>query len=345
MKRFLIIILILLLPFIIIIPCVNYIVDPANVWGNGNMEDKIIEGLSKKKNVTGCGANMNERYFKRKFSELNANKEFEYLILGPSRVMLISRKTLRNDSIINLGISAAQIAEMMAFCQICKENNIQYQKVIIGVDPTMFNPAMLDNEIWKENTEYYYRFKGISDNTNTHSEVSNLFSITYFKQCAQFLLKHGNWRKNIVYTDKWENTDMTRHLDGSISYPEDFRNRSQEKVDDDARNWNQATFKGFDYISTAQIEDFTLLIDYFRKKNIEIYFFCCPYHPYFYERLCKNPVFVDAMQYVYDYANKNGINIISSYNPANAKVDNESFYDAAHLKQEAIDEIFLTLDK
>lgn len=344
MKRFLITIIILILPFIIIIPCVNYIVDPANVWGNGNMEDKIIEGLSQKKNVTGCRSNLNERYLQRKFAELNAGKQFEYLILGPSRVMLISEKTLTSDSIINLGMSAAQLPDMIAMYEICKENNISFKRVIIGIDPTMFNPEMLDFDLWKENSEYYYRFKGISGEKVSNDKISNLCSISYFQQCIQYFMKHGNWRKNIICTDLWDNTDATRHYDGSISYPKEFRNRSQETVDSDAKKWNHNTFKKFEYVSSAQKEDFTLLIDQFQKNDVKIYFFCCPYHPYTYERICKNPAVVSAMQYVYDYAKQNNISIISSYNPVDAKVNNASFYDAAHLKQESIDRIFLFLN-
>lgn len=85
---------------------------------------------------------------------------------------------------------------------------------------------------------------------------------------------------------------------------------------------------------------FAGLIAKLKEDSVNILFFKGAYHPVFYSRICNIKGVVEGERFLDDYANKNHINIIGSYNPKDVSFDNSDFYDAAHARKESLDKLF-----
>ena len=138
MKKFLIYILLVVAPVLLLIAGVNYWIDPANVLHSSYVE-KIIEGHKMSKNVTITGSNMDERSYKRRLAEINKSSHFEYIVLGSSPTMTLSEDIFTPSKLLNLSVSSCKLEDIMALLQICNDNDLTCDTLIIGIVPTYFN--------------------------------------------------------------------------------------------------------------------------------------------------------------------------------------------------------------
>ena len=122
MKKFIIYVLSIVIPIFGGIALVNYLVDPGHIYSSSYIED-VVEGARRGLCVTNVG-NMDERIFKKKLIEVYKGKEFDFLVIGSSRVMTISEDCLNGGTLLNLGVSGSKLEDMIALCQICKENEV-----------------------------------------------------------------------------------------------------------------------------------------------------------------------------------------------------------------------------
>lgn len=100
------------------------------------------------------------------------------------------------------------------------------------------------------------------------------------------------------------------------------------------------SFDNFNTLSIERIELFNKLINALRSDSVEITFFKGTYHPIFYKRIIKSVGMQKAFNYIDEFAQKNNIPIISSFNPEDLGLKNTDFYDAAHARKEAVDKLF-----
>jgi hypothetical protein len=96
----------------------------------------------------------------------------------------------------------------------------------------------------------------------------------------------------------------------------------------------------FNSLSSERIALFEKLVNSLKLEGMDVSFFWCPFHPLYYKRVMDMKGAVKAFEYVDDYARKNNIKIIGSFNPDDVGFKNTDFYDAAHARKEAIDKLF-----
>lgn len=338
MKRFLIIILTLILPFLIIIPCVNYFVDPVHLYSSTYI-DKIIYGLLQGKNVTNI-IDCNERSFSRKFTQAHKNDNFDFLIIGASRVMTISEDAFIEGHILNLGMSGSKLEDLIAVYELCKENNIHYKNIIIGMEATYFNDFDTDTR-WKVLEKEYKLFTGEKYQENNFTLIQNLFSISYFKSSLSNLANHKKNIPELEYVDTFINENGTKRIDGSIYYALEYRERNQSIIDNEAKTWTHSSFNNYNTLSKERKTIFEKFIQSLKKDGVNIIFFECPYNPLSYQRLMSSKGMEQGCKYIGHFANKNGIKIIGAYNPEVLQFKTTDFYDAVHARKESLDTLFL----
>lgn len=334
MKKFLIYIACVGLPFFLLVPTVNYCIDPAHTIDGEEYADKIVTGLKQGYNVTNL-SDHDERFYKKKLAELYKDKELDFLILGSSRSMLLNRHNFNSDKVLNLSVSGATVKDFLAFYEICKQNNIKYKKLIIGMDPVMVSCNDLR---WKSIGEYYYSAIGQTQQAPSvislkQEKLDNLFSVGYFKTA----LKHPKQLK-LEYIKSECGEEKTTHLDGSLCYDRKYRNSDVINVNNTAKiQWHHSY--DFECIDTILIKEFELLLSDCLRNKIDITFFFSPYHKYLYDRLFILAHVQAGEKEVYRLANEYHIHTIGNYNPDYCNVSNEDFYDGMHARQETIDKL------
>lgn len=342
MKKFIIYVLSIIVPIFGGMALVNYLVDPGHIYSDSYIED-VVEGARKGLCVTNVG-NMDERIFKKKLIEIYKGKAFDYLAIGSSRVMTISEDCLKGGTLLNLGVSGSKLEDMIALYQICKENGITFNNVIIGTDPTLFNENDNDSR-WESIGSYYYAYKGAeSINTNWEFQktlIQNLFSPSYFQSTVRDIPTTLEKSDKIKYVKTYINDGGTKRPDGSIYYPKEYRENPQSFVDADATTCCHASFNNFESFSEDRKNIFTEFVETLHNKGANIIIWCCPYHPIFYKRALEMKGLPPSISFITKYAKEKGFKLIGSFNPEDLSLTNKDFYDGFHVRKETVDEILL----
>lgn len=336
MKRFLIYFLSLTIPYLSLILCVNYFVDPGNVYDDEYVY-KIIDGVSQGENVTNV-QNKDERLYKRMLVEVNNGKKYDYVVWGPSQIMTLSEDVFPGKSFLNLGMSSSTIEDYISMYVICKENNLLYDNLIIAPLPTLYNPNNEDAR-WETNARYYYQYYNTDNKIFVSQKNKNLFSVSYFKTAVKSLFSSSN--KDLVYTELYVNEQQTERPDGSLYYGVSYINKPQNEIDNSAKVLSHESFNKFNAVSKVKQESFEQLINNIIKDGVNVYFYLSPSHPYSYELMMQNLAIIDAENRIVEFAKDNNIQIIGSYNPLDLGFKNSSFYDGMHVRKELVDSIFI----
>lgn len=348
MKRFVINIFLVLLPISLIVVLVNFLEDPAHLYGNRNYEEQLAKTLvMSKKNVTNVDKDFSIRFFKKLLCETYpVSDSIDYLVLGSSRVHQISTKTFQGKKALNLGVSGATIEDECALMYTCVHAGLKPSFVLLGIDPFYFN-AKCVNERTKELQKPYDDYLIEIGQNKKHSLIDsnfgkrvNLLSFSYFQQAIKYI---GEGRKNIMVVENSENMLDTWHYDGSVTYGEDVRKRSVAEVNKIARSFTYYQWNSFNEISSEKVEGLILLIRYIKSQNADILVFLPPYHPITYDRFMRQSEFrqiKNAELLMERIMREENIEVVGSWNPNVCGCDETDFFDAVHLNIKGLDKIF-----
>ena len=318
------------------IALVNYTLDPGHVYHAQEYVDDIIEGVRKGYNVEGV-TDIDERRYKLKFAELHQGKSFDYLALGSSRIMTVSEDIFHGASFLNLSISSCQIEELIAYYQICKDFNIHFSNLLITADPSLFNGDYIDDR-WKFLSRYVNEYMGyqVADQEMDWDLVRNLFSISYFKMA----LKSAQAGKNpLKYVKTVYNEGETFCTDGSFLWSKAVREAPKSVIDEKVQTWHFHFYENFDVISNERIALFSKLLEDIKAEGVNIYILRSPYHPVFYKKMLKKKGVEAAFAFIDNYAKRNHIPLISSFDPADEGLNESDFYDGPHVRKEVLDKM------
>ncbi|HPM11150.1 MAG TPA: hypothetical protein PK941_11970 [Paludibacter sp.] len=319
----------------------NFAIDSAGVFSHNELKeaakalinDKMIAGLS----------NYDERQLQKLIIE-NSDKKINTIFLGSSRGMQLRQSYLRfgggSQKFFNHGMSGSSLEDYMAIIGLYESKGYLPKKVIIGVDPWIFNKNSGQFR-WKSIGQYYKNILGkmnagklevdLSDNSkylqliNLDYTVANLNSIITLKK------KHKFYITNTIAVD-----DFVREPDGSIHYS--YNVRFQKDIDTQisakmAANAPVYSLEMFYKLSNTKLfEDF---IAYLQQNGIEVIFLLPPYHPITYNLLVKDPkykIIMDVEIYLKNLASSRNLKITGSYNPQNDNFSSVDFSDGKHGK-------------
>ncbi|KGN01802.1 hypothetical protein Z969_07635 [Clostridium novyi A str. 4570] len=340
--------LIFLLPIPIIIVCVNYFGDAANIfYKQGFYEKGIVKILGTNKNVNNLD-NYDERLL-QKFYVDNLSSPKDVVILGSSRAMQVSSKILNEKNMFNSSVSGASLEDLMAVYGIYKKDNKLPKKIILELDPWILNKNNGQNR-WKSIKEYYFYVSNLVNNNKYKESLIDektleLISLSYFQSSLKKVTDKGE--KGYTPTElEYCNTNVKK-MDGSLSYNEKFRNKTVDEVDKEAIKYASQNpiycFGNFENIDENYKKQFEGLINLMKKDGVEIEFLLTPYHPIVYDKLVSSSdykIVVDVEKYFKSFAKKENIKVYGSYNPEIVSCTKEDFYDGMHVKPSGIVKIF-----
>ena len=335
-----------LLPVLVFIGIVNWYVDSYALLRV--TYDDIAAQMAAGRNVEGLEeSDYNDRNLVA--ARLSSQEEpFETMILGSSRVYTFDHTMFETDSFYNAGLSEATFYDLLAVAGILFQQDKLPETVVIGVDPFLFNKSH-DNEKWKE-LQSYANYMGliidgkfsedmIRPSKDTGRDLQKMLSLDYFRYNVTLLPE--NKRFSVSYTEDWETDGYLKHSDGSVSYQRELREVRAEEVEEMTKQAMEehVVYRMTDYheIDEDHFLRFSWLIDHLQGAGVEVILYLPPYSPMMYNYIESEEAFqitLEVEEKVRNLAEKKGIALYGSYDPAGCGLEMTDLYDVYHVKTE-----------
>ena len=319
---------------------VNYWGDAAKIFHTG-YERNIANIIYSSKNATNI-SNYDERILQKELINKIKSKP-DILILGSSRTMLINSSYFEDKKVINNSVSGASIEDLIAIYQMYKTKNILPKRIILGIDPWLFNENNGQTRWSSIKKEYNSFFSKTTDKDILDDKTQQLFSFSYFQSSLKTLPKVVLGKSHPISSSEIYNETNTKIMDGSLTYSKKYRNVSIEKVNNMAKNYILGeiySIENFDVISPKIFNEFDNLCKEIRANGIELSFFLAPYHPLVYEKIKEDyKIVIEVENKISNYSDQSSIRTFGSFNPVKTEIDNAGFYDGMHSKEKTIQRI------
>ena len=344
MKRFIVKLILFLLPVLILVASVNYFGDAGNLFSD--IEVQIAEYMTEGYNVANV-SNINERSLQRKIIALNKNTP-SVIVLGSSKVMMLNHDYFKIGSFMNHGVPGASLEDMVAIYQMYKNKGVLPRKIIIGIDPWIFNENN-GQDRWRtldaEYSSFFSPDKIMQKSSFSFDHLFELFSPSYFQSSIRMLKTRLFDRETIklLPTQTRNNAARTKLSDGSITYGLKHRNISLSDVEDKANDYISGSIYSLEEYSQFSPESLQLFDDFIAEitsNNIEVEFIMVPYHPVVYDFLASNnkyKIVVAFEQHIRKLALNRKILSTGSLDPSELRLNNSHFYDGMHLNEKGVD--------
>lgn len=325
---------------------VNYIVDPAKLF-ESNYERRIASILNSGLHVTNI-KNYDERIVQKELVQ-SFKKAPEVVVIGSSRTMLIDKKLFPSSTFFNNSVSGAVLQDLIAIYQLYKENELSPDKILLGIDPWMFNENKTSKR-WKSLSRQYNSFMlddkvSFFDNYFIY-KYAQLFSISYFQASINEIDDILEGKSEPYATSNIYNQKNTKLQDGSLVYGEEYRTVSHEEIEDKINKYIEGEIYGMKNFNGEYISSMKLLkkLCYdMSNNNIQIGFFLAPYPSKSYTALkTKYPTIVNLENEIIKFAYSEDIKVLGSWGPVEYSLRDESFYDGMHCKKDVISRIMKT---
>jgi len=332
---------------LLIVTSVNYYGDAGDIFHKGKVA-QIAKYLVEGYNVANVD-NIDERDLQRniiKLSKINPS----VIVLGSSRIMLIHSDYFKTNSFMNHGVSGASIEDMIAIYQLYKIKGLLPQKILIGVDPWIFNKNNGQsrwNTLAVEYESFFSSKTSVKNLFTPFDKYYQLFSPSYFQSSIKILIKQVlNRKQKLPLPTKLKvNDGGTRLSDGSISYNLEYRNVTIQDIDKKAKyhiSGNIYALERYTSFDEKYLHLFNMFVDEILSNNIEVEFILMPYHPLVYDFLVSKKdykIVIDFEKYIKDYAGLKNIPVTGSLNPHLYNLNSFHFYDGMHLNEKGVDAV------
>jgi len=333
--------LIIILPTVSMVAITNYTVDPANIFSSSEYLGGIAVILSKGHNVDNL-SNYDERLLQEQMVKRLPNSP-DIIVLGSSRIMEIGSDFFPGKKVLNCGVSHGGIRDLAAITGLLDSLARLPPEVVIGLDPYMIGKGGTSE--WESLSAYYDYFlkKTLSESkedhglSNSYRKLSSFFSFDYFKSSLEFLIK----RHSKHYWDIGTGIPLSgRFSDGTIAYPESYRNPDTLKVALDARITGLKN--GLPEPDSVSIGLLNELLNFLQQRRIAVKFVMTPYQPDFYAAINeRQPMLFHRYEaFVRELGVKRNIPVIGGFDPINLNISNAQFYDMYHCSKDALKKIF-----
>ena len=333
-----------LFPVLLFIGIVNWYVDSYALLRV--TYDDIAAQMAAGRNVEGLEeSDYNDRNLVA--ARLSSREEpFQTMILGSSRVYTFDHTMFETDSFYNAGLSEATIYDLLAVAGILFSQDKLPETVVIGVDPFLFNRSH-DNEKWKELESYVDYMDSLLDavrnlplpSKDTGRDLPKTLSLDYFRYNVTLLPE--NKRFFVSYTEDWETDGYLKHSDGSVSYQRELREVRAEEVEEMTKQAMEehVVYRMTDYheIDEDHFLRFSWLIDHLQGAGVEVILYLPPYSPMMYNYIESEEAFqitLEVEEKLKELAEKRGIALYGSYDPAGCGLEMTDLYDVYHVKTE-----------
>lgn len=349
--------ILVVLPMVLVLTGVNVYVDPANRFHDPAPEiaNAILEG----KQPYFTSANGDERKMRQVMIE-NMRDTVECITIGPSLTMEIDSTMAGTDDYYNLSVSAMNYNDYLAMFALLELNEIHYDRVILCVDSYFFDDSYITDS-WNPGFMKYAEYMEARLDGREAPEINNginmqdlqndlllLFSVTYFQSSLDYVknndsfLSHGNRWGLADETD----TAVSHYMpDGSSVFGDSDRNRTLQDVLNEAEDFDiQSKFAYERHLDDYHKNRFTQLIKYLNERDVSVELFLCPVCPAVWDRVMEDKehyyMWDEIEELATGLAAEYDLKITGSYDPYKAGVESTDYYDARHVRREALQRIF-----
>jgi len=332
----------LLLVFLAVVFGVNYVADPANIL-HADYEQALVQILLSGQNAAGVD-NMDDR----RFIELYAagrTEPVDTLVLGSSRSLQITAQVTGVENTVTAGVTGSDLRDVISNYFLFEQAGLAPAEVVLSLDCWYLSAGNLDG---RANVHGYEAFcKQISSQPlrtglRQATQLKNFFSFSYFQSSVDYLRKNGFSKAMPTATPLYWAEGAIKRADGSYGYAESYRARSQQEIDEAAAKVRiadtlAAGFSGVEPALCTQLEAF---VQYLQQKDIAVRLLLSPVHPDYYAYMLERPeryaqVF-ESERFYRQMAQRLGLAVYGSFDPAALGVTNADFYDELHPREEAL---------
>jgi hypothetical protein len=339
MKKFIKKICIFILPVVVLVLFVNWYGDAAHLFFKSGLEEEIAILLTQGYNIENV-QNIDERALQRNIVKHLMNIP-EIIVLGSSRVMLLGSE-YSDTSLFNHGVSGCSIEDILAIWQMYKNRGELPKKVIIGLDPWIFNRNNGQNR-WKSIKIEYESFLGVKHYNDYVLQVySQLLSPTYFQASLRNLIK-AILIEEANSSSIIRRVTMSNYGEGPVLFKDGTRipnlsrrERSISEYNKHISNYieNGYSLENFTSFSEDYVDMFAILISELVSEGIVVEFVIAPFAPRAFDNLKSNRKYEMALKFeifVKRFAKDNGMSIYGSLDPLAYELTSDDFRDAMHL--------------
>jgi len=344
------------LPILLLLTGVNYIADPGNLFHNfyDEMTDAILQG----KEVQILSNNCDEREVSKLLIE-KMPQEIDCLVLGPSLALTIGQEMTGAETFYNLAMSSADYYDLLAMAALLNLNEKKVGRVIICFDSRLFDDKVSESDgrhdklmeysLWMEemlnnpNSSAGPKEPKVN-NTSTLSNLSQLFSISYFQYSMDYLKTNGKKALGARWQVTAPDSTASRYLaDYSMMYGAAQEAVTVEEVIEACRiYWLEANVTEYASANEDKLAVFEQLIQLWQKQGTEVELFLCPFAPALWDRISEDhyPMLYQLEREAARLAETYDLKLTGSYDPYKVGLGNEHFYDSRHVRRSAIAEYF-----
>jgi hypothetical protein len=331
---------------ILFVSVFNYTTDSLGLFH----EDGILNAsrdLNNGKMIAGL-VNSDDRMLQKMIIE-NRKDKIDVIALGSSRTMQL-RKAFLNDPVdkkfFNHSMNTCLLGDYIAIIGIYEAKGYLPKKMIFGIDPWIFNKNA--DKLEPRSIGYYYKvmrqkIEGIKKDKKIPNEIINakyiqLVNLEYTMENIRYLRRPD--KKYYYIVKSADIDDYIIDTDGSRYYP--FKIRNSAEVSGNIKAESAAhSLEEFQSISNQDL--FEKFMKYLVLNHVEVIIFLTPYHPDAYRALMNHPqyrIVDDVEAYLREFASRNHIALIGSYNPEKYRFQAKDFFDPIHGHESVTKTIF-----
>ena len=264
------------------------------------------------------------------------------IIVGSSRVMKVN-SSIVGENIQSFTVSGASVEDDIAF-GLEAFAKLNYQNIYISADPWLINQYDLQNRYQSVSELLDYWMHRMHMNLPPIQFLdSRLLDLANQLTSNVFVSLRNSLVVNDIPTDGEEEVYAKKAYDGSH-----INNRNVNQTNnielDLAEHLNYAMTE-FEYDSES-IENLENLVSYLQKNNVNVTLILSPYHPQLYQMMAtEKPIFLEIENWYREFADRNSIRIIGSYDGNTVGCRENEFYDGAHPTASCMKKLFLDVNE
>ncbi len=342
MKAFIIKNLVFMISILFIFLFVNWFGDAANIFSKSGVEYQIAKYLTEGYNVKNV-PNIDERKLQKNILMLSQSVP-EVIVIGSSRIKLIG-SNYSDKRIFNNGVSGCSIEDMIAIYQMYKSKNDMPKKIVIGIDPWIFNKNN-GQDRWKSLEREFDSFFNINAvHTTNWVKYGQLFSPSYFQSSLKMLqnrIFNDNHAKPIPVKNYGSKVNTVFRLNDGRRVSAKMKFVSLEEVQDRINSYIQGeiySLENYNSFEKRNVQNFEMFINRMLSESIEVEFIMIPYPPAVYDFLASNSkyqIIIKLDEYIREVAQSHNIVVTGGLNPARFSLSNKHFYDGMHLNENGL---------
>jgi hypothetical protein len=335
--------LLIILPVGILIIAANYFIDPANLFSSKEYVTGIAGILLKGHNVDKV-SNFDERLLQEQMV-LGMKKTPDVIVCGSSRVMEIGSDFFPSRTVLNMGVSHANIQDLIAIIGLLDSMHRLPKLLLINVDPWLVSSD--GTAEWQSLAQYHDYFqKKLGTNTSSHFLESNnvrkllsLLSFDYFKQSLVFIIKGENKQYADIGTERPK--VYGRFSDGTVCYSYKYTHPDTLKVASDAGR--TATKAGLFTPDPDNVKTLNYVINYLQAQGTEVQLIILPlHHDYYLNVVARQSDIFNVYSSIFrNIATDKKIALKGGFNADDFNLGRLQFYDMYHCSKEAIKKILI----